>query len=507
MGYLDKAGLSRAFTKLKTLIDKKADIGHTHLYAGSSSAGGAANSATKLATGRTIGVDTAVTSTPKSFNGESNITIPINSVKESYLDWGGKGLSGNVSPIGMSLSSEHSANRLAFINGNALTMEYSSDGGSTYKDYGYSAADKSAFCTLSKDVPIGRTSGAYTTSSRTRITISAQPYVYTNPKKMLINVYSSGGMNVLIEYKTGASGAVWQTYGTYALSGWSGWNDIPLVLGTLGGGSGQTNNIWYLRMTFIMTSVMSSSNTIASVLGIRIFGTNDWSSASIGNNKGVMSSTGHLYSYDINANAVFPAGVTAATFTGSLSGNANSATKLQASRKLKVNLAGADAQSFDGSADAQSIGVSGKLAIINGGTGADSINGIRTNIGVNAVTTAGTGDAYTASVGGLTLVAGASFVMVPHVVSTTATPTLNVNDLGAKNIRMRISSSTIATTALPSDNFLTANRPVRMMYDGVQWIIDDMVRPDANNLYGTIISRGTAAPTSSTEGYIYIQTT
>lgn len=123
------------------------------------------------------------------------------------------------------------------------------------------------------------------------------------------------------------------------------------------------------------------------------------------------------------------------------------------------------------------------------------------------ITTAGTGAAYTASVSGLTLVAGASFVMVPHVVSTTATPTLNVNSLGAKNIRMRISSSTIATTALPSANFLTANRPVRMMYDGVQWVIDDMVRPDANNLYGTIISRGTAAPTSSTEGYIYIQTT
>lgn len=50
MGYLDKAGLSRAFTKLKTLIDGKADVGHTHNYAGSSSAGGAATSANKLNT-------------------------------------------------------------------------------------------------------------------------------------------------------------------------------------------------------------------------------------------------------------------------------------------------------------------------------------------------------------------------------------------------------------------------------------------------------------------------
>ena len=123
------------------------------------------------------------------------------------------------------------------------------------------------------------------------------------------------------------------------------------------------------------------------------------------------------------------------------------------------------------------------------------------------VTTAGTGAAYTASVGGLTLVAGASFVMVPHTVSTTTAPTLNVNSLGAKTIRMRISSSTSSTIALHSNNFLTASKPVRVMYDGSYWVIEDMVRPDANNLYGTLISSGTAAPGSSTAGYIYIQTT
>lgn len=123
------------------------------------------------------------------------------------------------------------------------------------------------------------------------------------------------------------------------------------------------------------------------------------------------------------------------------------------------------------------------------------------------ITTAGTGAAYTASVSGLTLVAGASFVMVPHVVSTTTAPTLNVNSLGAKTIRMRISSSTSSTIALPSNNFLTASKPVRVMYDGSYWVIEDMVCPDANNLYGTLISRGTAAPGSSTAGYIYIQIT
>ena len=111
----------------------------------------------------------------------------------------------------MSLSSEHSANRLAYINGNALTIEYSSDGGATYTDYGFSAKNKSAFCTKEYTIPVGRASAstAITTSSRSRVTITAQNgssgYVYTNPKKLLINVSTAGGLDVLIETRTGTN--------------------------------------------------------------------------------------------------------------------------------------------------------------------------------------------------------------------------------------------------------------------------------------------------------------
>lgn len=123
------------------------------------------------------------------------------------------------------------------------------------------------------------------------------------------------------------------------------------------------------------------------------------------------------------------------------------------------------------------------------------------------ITTAGTGSAYTATVNGLTLVAGASFVMVPHTVSTTVAPTLNVNSLGAKNIRMRLSSNTSSTIQLIRSNFLVANKPVKVVYDGTYWVLDDFVQPDANYLYGTLISCGTSAPSNGTGGFIYIQTT
>ena len=67
---------------LKALIDGKAASSHTHNYAGSSSAGGAANSANKLATARTITLSGAVTGSA-SFDGSKNITITTTSSQQT----------------------------------------------------------------------------------------------------------------------------------------------------------------------------------------------------------------------------------------------------------------------------------------------------------------------------------------------------------------------------------------------------------------------------------------
>lgn len=118
--------------------------------------------------------------------------------------------------------------------------------------------------------------------------------------------------------------------------------------------------------------------------------------------------------------------------------------------------------------------------------------------GDKIVTTTGTGEAYVASVDGIvSLKAGVSFIMIPHVGSAKVMPTLNVNGLGAKNIRMKVSTNTTATTTLSSSNMLVANKPVRVMYDGVQWVID-IVRPSVSNLYGTVgVSQGGTGATDA----------
>ena len=119
-------------------------------------------------------------------------------------------------------------------------------------------------------------------------------------------------------------------------------------------------------------------------------------------------------------------------------------------------------------------------------------------VATHGVTTSGTGAAYTATVEGITeLTAGATFIMIPHVASTTNKPTLNVNGLGAKNLRQPLTTNTAATTTAELNTWLTAGKPVQVMYDGTLWKIG-IPRPSATSLYGSvpIESGGTGAITA-----------
>lgn len=76
---------------------------------------------------------------------------------------------------------------------------------------------------------------------------------------------------------------------------------------------------------------------------------------------------------DGSGNTVFPGTVTANGFTGNVSGNASTATKLAAARTVQTNLASTAAASFDGSANI-APGVTGTLPAANGGTGQTSLD-------------------------------------------------------------------------------------------------------------------------------------
>ena len=116
-------------------------------------------------------------------------------------------------------------------------------------------------------------------------------------------------------------------------------------------------------------------------------------------------------------------------------------------------------------------------------------SGIVSDVGYynKSVVTHGDNISYEVSIDGITsLSAGISFIIVPHMTSNSQTATLNVNGLGAKTLRRPLSANNVSTVAPATTSWLTADKPVRVMYNGTYWLVMDMARPNAPDIYGTV---------------------
>lgn len=315
----------------KTNIDSN-NISSQSVATAASCTGNAAT-ATKLQTARTIGLGTGATGTATSFNGTGNITIPITNIKESYLSWGGKNLSGSVSPLDAACSNLHSANRFAFAKPAGITVEYSTNG-STYTAYNTTDSAKVNLVSGNGSTYyIGGRSTSTTVNDKLRITLNATNMgLYTRLQKLLINISTSyaTGSNVIIEKAMKGSETTFTTVGTYQISGWSGWNSIP-ISAAFGGGANQTSNIAVLRLTFGITGVnaeqTSNALQVSDIIGI---GDTYWSYPS------TMAKTGHIYTYDSSQNTTFPANVSATTFNGTTFSGSGIATLSEVKTHLRI---------------------------------------------------------------------------------------------------------------------------------------------------------------------------
>lgn len=142
---------------------------------------------------------------------------------------------------------------------------------------------------------------------------------------------------------------------------------------------------------------------------------------------------------------------------------------------------------------------SGNTTLLYPITKKDNVNGLDEFVRDQSVLTTGDGAAYLATVEGITsLSAGVSFVMIPHVVSTSTSVSLNVNNLGAKYIRRRVTSNTGTTSAGATDDWIAAGKPIRVTYDGTFWIVD-LPRTSATDIMGTLAieNGGTGAKTAA----------
>jgi hypothetical protein len=283
----------------------------------------------------------------------------VSSVGEAFLSWGGQNYSGDFGPLDAAITPRLGANRLAFANPNGTTFQYSTDGGASWLDYGLTATQKRGFF----DGAVGTTltagkaaAGAMTTNHQLRVIINTgSAQIYTVLNKFIINVSTNGvsGLTVTIERALQSTPTSFVTAASnIPLSGWSGFNVVN-VTGFTTYGNTTTSQYGVIRFTFKCTGAGTNKNPfyIYSIMG---FGGMGWTTPSN------MALNGHLYSYDGDQNAVFPAKVTATSFAGSLSGNASSATQLQTARTLW-------GQSFNGTGNVSgSLSSVGNIGFSNG---------------------------------------------------------------------------------------------------------------------------------------------
>ena len=287
-----------------------------------------AQSSGKLTNPRSISVGGGAIGTPVNFDGTQNITIPIDSIREAVLEWGGKNHNNSYGCIDSAIISSLGANRLAFGKADGIIVEYSRDGGATWQDYGLDKLQKVSLFGNGAitTVNIGKSAkGQATNKCLVRITIDTDKFgIYTILHKFALYISTSGSQSCYCTID-GSIESTPDNYKVFAnkipISGWSGYNIININdISTYG----NTPSTQYgkLRFTF---GCEKTSTTYDNLQIIRImgFGGVGWQTPS------PMAKEGHLYNYDNYQNAIFPANVSAKLFDGL-------ATKAQKDSKEQV---------------------------------------------------------------------------------------------------------------------------------------------------------------------------
>ena len=250
-------------------------------------------------------------------NVQTQLNRKLETVHDNDMLWGGKNLSGEVSPTDAAMVSVIGGNKFALCKSQGITVEYTNDGGATWVNY--DATEETKIKLISGISTVGLYYGKKTESSQIvtaddmlRITVNAWTCgVYTSLRKILIEFATRGSTNdfVKIESATIGDQETFTVVGTYNVSGNSGWNSIPYSNNFGAYSLNQASNVGVLRFTF-STSTASSYQGRPYVQNLILNGITNYV------NPSKLSATGHLYSYDYQQNATFPANVTANKFIG-----------------------------------------------------------------------------------------------------------------------------------------------------------------------------------------------
>lgn len=233
------------------------------------------------------------------------------------VGWGGKAVVGAVSPVSAALIGAIGNNKFELCDPAGVKVEYSTDGGDTWEDYGCNDQNKIQLLSesLGTNLTIGKVWDRYATvNDRLRVTVTANDCnVYTMLKSILLNVSTNGSNKCTVTVEQSLIGAQddFAVISTNNIDGWTGWNEIPLEK-SFGGAQSQVYQTNSIRLTFQAGQPPTSGGSKGNLalLNLLFIGVTTWR---VNSN---IARFGHLYKYDYAGNATFPAEVAAQSFSG-----------------------------------------------------------------------------------------------------------------------------------------------------------------------------------------------
>lgn len=245
--------------------------------------------------------------------------ITANTMYEANLLWGGRNITNSFSPIDAGMMPELSANVMAFPKPAGISVEYSRDGGVTWIDYEATDEQKVNVFTTSSSLYCGKSYPdglPVTVGFQLRITITpANCGLYTKLNKIITQVAKDGVGDCWFTFKGLQSKEVVDgneddTYydtivNKAVVSGSAGYNVVNFntIQTATNTTTTHANHYYRLRLIFGYDTINISSGKGLYILQLRFYGNGRWVVPSN------LAKSNHLYSYDWQQNALFPAKV------------------------------------------------------------------------------------------------------------------------------------------------------------------------------------------------------
>ena len=227
----------------------------------------------------------------------------------------------------------------AFLPPSGIKLEYSTDGGDTWLDYGTGDAHKRRLASMPNPrngYRLGGPSASGALGDMLRVTYEPSDGRYGLVQSALVWVSTNGGSNLLCGVETstlGAKGTWVERVSPVEMNGRSGPNVVDLPPLTFGGFEGQTGNTYGWRFTFSKKADVPGKTP--EVCTIDLYGDSVWNAVN------EMMRSGHLYAWDDEGNGRFVGSADSAT----------EAAKLATARRITFTGAATGSATFDGSAD------------------------------------------------------------------------------------------------------------------------------------------------------------